>query len=378
MNKELQQHKKSDTVKWVLTLIAFILAFVMLAGLTMQVFAADKLKPSEWFKKPEQTEQLPDASAQTKGGMILSEVTSGTGIALMSAPIDEEDYEDYGISTQADSAFTVTAEVQPENATDKRVTWSVTWKNSSSSWASGKTVTNYVTVTPTTIGALTASVACTQAFGEVVVLTVTSMDDTTVSATQEINYMKRATSFDCYSTSPSGGRGSLTVGKTGADASSLICNPTYGVGTVTGTVSITSAKLTFSTTYCNMSSYISSANAVAQAGVKISAATSKTFSNPSSSSGGLALAWSDFFVGSGAGLFAIGTQATNHLKSGIVGVSKNGAPGYGTLSVSIKITYGSVSETYTQEATVTKLDTSAIAVGVNSISYTGGNSALTF
>ncbi len=61
MRNELQWHKRSDKVKWVLTGIMFFLAFVMIAGLALQVFGTGKTKPSEWFKKQdsEQTEQLP-------------------------------------------------------------------------------------------------------------------------------------------------------------------------------------------------------------------------------------------------------------------------------------------------------------------------------
>lgn len=50
MNNELQGHKKSDTVKWVLTCIAFILVFAVITGLCLQVFGTDNTKPSEWFK----------------------------------------------------------------------------------------------------------------------------------------------------------------------------------------------------------------------------------------------------------------------------------------------------------------------------------------
>ena len=54
--------------------------------------------------------------------------------------------------------------------------------NPSSSWASGKTVTDYVTVTPTSDGALTANVECKQAFGEQIKVTVTSRENTNVYA----------------------------------------------------------------------------------------------------------------------------------------------------------------------------------------------------
>ena len=53
---ELRRHKKSDKIKWIITSIAFVLVFAFLVGLCMQLFAKDeKLKPENWFKKPEQT-----------------------------------------------------------------------------------------------------------------------------------------------------------------------------------------------------------------------------------------------------------------------------------------------------------------------------------
>ena len=42
-NNELYEHKRSDTVKWVLTLFAFILVGVMLAGIILG-----------WFDKKEE------------------------------------------------------------------------------------------------------------------------------------------------------------------------------------------------------------------------------------------------------------------------------------------------------------------------------------
>lgn len=94
---ELGRHKKSDKIKWVLTGIAFVLVFVFLVGLCMQLFAKDdKYKPSEWFKKQdtEQTEQLPaeggeNGTARTHikamaAKFSLNEETDGTGIMPLS------------------------------------------------------------------------------------------------------------------------------------------------------------------------------------------------------------------------------------------------------------------------------------------------------
>lgn len=54
MKNELQQHKKSDKVKWIFTGIAFIFVFIILAGLILQAFGTDKTKPSEWFKQEQE------------------------------------------------------------------------------------------------------------------------------------------------------------------------------------------------------------------------------------------------------------------------------------------------------------------------------------
>ena len=52
-NNELYEHKRSDTVKWVLTLFAFILVGVLLAGIILGWFDKKEEPPVE----EEQTEQ---------------------------------------------------------------------------------------------------------------------------------------------------------------------------------------------------------------------------------------------------------------------------------------------------------------------------------
>lgn len=61
----------------------------------------------------------------------------------------------------------------------------------SSAWATGKTVTDYVTVTPTSDGALTANVECLQDFGEQIIVTVTSRDNAEATASCTVDYAKR-------------------------------------------------------------------------------------------------------------------------------------------------------------------------------------------
>ena len=50
-NYDLQRHKKSDKIKWIVTSIALLLISLTIVGVCLQVFGNGKQKPSEWFKK---------------------------------------------------------------------------------------------------------------------------------------------------------------------------------------------------------------------------------------------------------------------------------------------------------------------------------------
>ena len=178
-NNELYEHKRSDTVKWILTLFAFILVGVMLAGVILG-----------WFDKKEEPPAGEEQQQTEDGGMVVGEA-EGIEMRVMSAKISPANYEEYGISPMAESAQRLTATIMPANATNQEVDWAVVWVNPSSSWASGKTVTDYVTVTPTSDGALTANVECLQAFGEQVKVTCTSRQNPEASAGSKVDYIKR-------------------------------------------------------------------------------------------------------------------------------------------------------------------------------------------
>ena len=140
-NNELYEHKRSDTVKWVLTLFAFILVGVMLAGIILG-----------WFDKKDESPAEEQQQTEEGSELVVNDGING-GISLMSEKISPADFEAYGVSPLAESAQTVTATIQPSDALNKAVDWSVAWANASSAWADGKTVTDYVTVTPTSDGA---------------------------------------------------------------------------------------------------------------------------------------------------------------------------------------------------------------------------------
>ena len=173
-------------------ILAVLLVLVIAGAAALVGVLSDGFKNWDKFK--------PDEEQTQEGGAVISEGESN-GIKLMSAKIAPENYDEYGISPMAETAYQLTATITPANATNKAVDWTVTWvggrehdggsSEGSSDWSEGKTVTDYVTVTPTSDGALTANVECLQAFGTQVRVTVTSRDNTAVKANATVDYTEK-------------------------------------------------------------------------------------------------------------------------------------------------------------------------------------------
>ena len=184
-NYELKRHQKSDVIKWI---IAFTLIFVLLAGLigTWVVLFEDDAPEEE---TPAQTETV---------------VTDGEGNAMESGKVYAMPANMVFAATAAEPSdakdgITLKATIDPDTAANQNVDWSVSFVNPSSSWASGKTVTDYVTVMPTSDGALTATVQCLKAFGEQIKITVTSRANEYAKAECTVDYARRITDFTFYS-----------------------------------------------------------------------------------------------------------------------------------------------------------------------------------
>lgn len=176
--------------------LAIFLAIVLIAGIIAGIVFW-QLGNIEFH--PIGDEQTAEGDIASSGGMVISADGNGNMAVTMSA-IVKEDFGNYGISESAESAELVTATLAPVDATYTTATWSAAWANAGSEWASGKTVTDYVTVTPTADSELSAAVACLQPFGEqiAVVLTVagddTSGDEYTVTGSCAVDYAQKITS----------------------------------------------------------------------------------------------------------------------------------------------------------------------------------------
>ena len=170
MRNELYEHKRSDTVKWVLTLVAFIVVGVMLAGIILGWF--EKSPPAE---EQEQAAVIDgDGNAMDAGTLYrmpekMTFTAAGSGIPL--AQFGEPE----GTTSTARAEVRIEAYVVPENANNREVDFSVAWDEGAQ--RSAEPVTDYVTVTPESDGSRIATVSCKKAFGDdTIVITVTTRD----------------------------------------------------------------------------------------------------------------------------------------------------------------------------------------------------------
>lgn len=194
MANNLQRHERRDKSKWAVTFIAILLAFVAIAAAFVGIFSDgftnwDKFKPDE--EQTEQTEETADNGAPVtdENG---DEISSDAAIPMPKAMTFRSAAALDGRNAAYDSV-TVNATVKPEGVDLKSFVFTVEWVNPASEWATGKTVTDYFTVTPTAENSLQATLQCLQPFGEQIKVlgTGTSLDDAMASAECTIDFAKR-------------------------------------------------------------------------------------------------------------------------------------------------------------------------------------------
>lgn len=173
-NYELYEHKRSDTVKWVLTFIAFIVVGVMLAGIICG-----------WFEKKETEEEQAGVSAYS----FIVGNSEGNRMTLTSVRN----------SAVTGESVTITATVEPDNeAENTGVDWTATWRNAESVWASGKSVSDYVTLTPggeDYAASKSVTLENLQPFAEQIVVKATARDDPGITATCTADYAQKPVNF---------------------------------------------------------------------------------------------------------------------------------------------------------------------------------------
>lgn len=179
------KYKNGDKSKIWLSIMASLLLVVITGTVLLVGYLSDGYRNWDKFRI-----DGPNQTVDGGGGAIIGD-GDGNGIRIKSVKIAAEDYAANGISPLAENAYQLTATITPANVSETKAEWSLGFVDSESKWADGKEVTDYMTLTPTSEGSLTANVAILQAYGEPIVITVKTTDGTEYSATCICDYVKR-------------------------------------------------------------------------------------------------------------------------------------------------------------------------------------------
>lgn len=176
--------EKNKTIK---RLSSVLFAVLLIAALVLSVLTKGF---TDWrFGK-----ELPTVNDLNSNVVVTPQESGGAmTLSVMRAP---EHTVDTGSGTDYESeTLTITATVSPDNSADNTgLDWSMAFKNPSSEWATGKTLSDYMTLTPSgtdAAGSKTVSVKCLKPFGEQIVLTATSQDNPEVTASCTADFAQR-------------------------------------------------------------------------------------------------------------------------------------------------------------------------------------------
>lgn len=182
MKNELNQHKNSDRVKWWLTLIAFLLVGATIAGMLLGY-----LTPRTVEKDPINQEQ--QEANLDNGGLKVSQSVNN-GMSLMSVKLMSAEYETYGVTNSAESAFVLNATISPDSAANQGVSWNAFWLGANSGFSQDKVVSDYVTITPQENGT-SLMIECLAPFGDTIVVEAVSQDNPDIKAFCELDYAQK-------------------------------------------------------------------------------------------------------------------------------------------------------------------------------------------
>lgn len=143
----LYEHKRSDKVKWI---ISFLLIFVLLSGMIGAWVML--LKPED--EAPRQEEE------------IIEENTGTAEVKRVALAIQTLAATNGGVSK------TLTATVYPSDARNKAVDWTLEWLDTEKQ----DVLSDYLTLTPASAGANTATLTCLKAFEGEALITVTTRE----------------------------------------------------------------------------------------------------------------------------------------------------------------------------------------------------------
>ena len=113
-------------------IVSNLLSLVLGAGIGAGVYA---IKEQITHGGNERVEM--EAPSEDVGGGVIFNEPEGNGMQLTARKLLSSEYDEYGVSELAETAYTLTATVTPANAMNKEVDWSVSFVDPTSAWASG-------------------------------------------------------------------------------------------------------------------------------------------------------------------------------------------------------------------------------------------------
>ena len=193
-NKELYEHKRSDTVKWVITLLGFILVGVMLAGIICGWFGKNEKPDIE-----DETEQaaIMDGNGNEMTGDSVYPMPEKMSFSAVAFAVPLAGERVAGTVTPQSVEVRIEAYVYPENAANREVDYSVAWGNAPTH--GGEPVSNYLTVTPDSDGSRLATVSCKKGFDDDTIIITVTTRDVGHTATCTVNFVGIATEINVSS-----------------------------------------------------------------------------------------------------------------------------------------------------------------------------------
>lgn len=175
--------EKNKTIK---RLSAVLFAVLLIAALVLSVLTKGFTDWQFGKEKP--------AVNDLTGNVVVTPQEGNGGIRLMAEFLPEITQGDNETDYESET-LTITAAVSPDNSADNTgLDWSMTFKDPSSAWATGKTLSDYMTLTPSgtdAAGSKKVSVKCLKPFGEQIVITATSQDNPEVTASCTADFAQR-------------------------------------------------------------------------------------------------------------------------------------------------------------------------------------------
>lgn len=218
-------------------IIAFVLVVVLTIGVTITCaigssgFTNSNFLTwfNSWGKGKEDSPAENLDSSDSSSNVVITPGESNIGIQLCSTPLKSIGAD--GLEQVVPDSFVIKASSNLQGKEFNTFTWAYAFENNSSLWAGGKNVNDYESFNVSS-DTTELTVSAKQAFGEPIIITVTSTLNKDAVAPCKIDYIKRISSV------------TFDVNKSGlhmfilGEENTFEIIPTYTVGTVTGDCAI--------------------------------------------------------------------------------------------------------------------------------------------